>query len=115
MALNSSGIQLGAAAIASGITYLSLHSGDPGASGTSNTTTAARQACSLSASGGNISLSSSVAFTGGAASGAVAYVGLWSASTAGTYYGSIALTGDAAFNSLGQYTVTALNFTGSAS
>lgn len=115
MALNSSGIQLGAAAIASGITYMSLHSGDPGAAGTSNTTAAARQACSLTASGGNISLASAVAFTGGAASGPVSYVGYWSASTGGTYYGSQLLTGDSAFNAAGQYTITALTLTGSAS
>ena len=115
MALNTAALQLGGAAIAAGITYLSLHSADPGVAGTSNVTTAARKAATLTSTNGNIALGSSVAFTGGAANGAVAFVGLWSAATGGTYYGSVALTGDATFNSAGEYTVTALNFNGSAS
>lgn len=115
MALNSAALQLGGAAIASGITYLSLHSADPGAAGTTATTTAARKAATLASTNGNIALSASVLFTGGAANGTVAYVGLWSASTGGTYYGSVALTGDTTFNSAGEYTVTALNFNASAS
>lgn len=115
MALNTAGLQLGGAAIAAGITYLSLHSADPGGAGTSNATTAARRPATLTSTGGNIALSAAVAFTGGAANGAVTHVGLWSASTGGTYYGSVALTGDATFNSAGEYTVTALNFNGSAS
>jgi hypothetical protein len=115
MALNTAGIQLGAAAIAAGITFIQLHTAAPDATGNTNVTTAGRKACTLTATGGNISLSAQVAFTGGAANGPVTHVSYWSASTGGTYYGSQALTGDQTFNSAGEYTVTALTINGSAS
>jgi hypothetical protein len=41
-------------------------------------------------------------------------VSLWSAITAGTWYGNFALTGDQTANAAGEYTVTALNLNGSA-
>jgi len=41
-------------------------------------------------------------------------VSLWSAITGGTHYGNFQLTGAAAANSAGQYTVTLLNLNGSA-
>lgn len=113
MALNTAALNIMATALGTSATYISLHSALPNGSG-SNETTAARKAASWStASGGALSLSASLAFTGGASSGAVTYAGLWSASTSGTFYGAFAITGDATFNSAGEYTLDDLTVTGS--
>lgn len=116
MPLNNPAMVLAANALRSAITHMQLHSGDPGAAGTSNTTTAARQPVTWSAAAadGDFGLSAAVNFTGVAANGATTYVSLWSALTAGTWYGNFALTGDATANSAGEYTVTALTLNGSA-
>jgi hypothetical protein len=55
-----------------------------------------------------------LAFTGGAASGAATHAGFWSASSAGTFYGWYALTGDQTFNAAGEYTVTGISIPGTA-
>src|SRR5690349_740658 len=117
MALNNAAMVVAANALRSAITHMQLHSGDPGASGTSNATSAARQAITWSAAtaDGDFGLASAINFTGVAASGAATYVSLWSASTGGTWYGNFPLTGDATANAAGEYTVTALNLNGSAS
>jgi hypothetical protein len=54
------------------------------------------------------------AFTGTPSAGAT-HALLFSAATAGTFYGFDALTGDAAFNAEGDYELTALTITGSSS
>lgn len=51
-----------------------------------------------------------MAFTGTPAAGATNVL-LFSAATAGTFYGNQALTGDQAFNSVGDYQITALTIT----
>lgn len=50
-------------------------------------------------------------FTGAAAAGATNLL-LFSAAAAGTFYGNEPLTGDQAFNSAGEYQVTAVTITG---
>lgn len=116
MALNNAAMVVAANALRGVLSYMQLHSGDPGAAGTSNVTSAARQAVTWAAAtaDGDFGLSASVNFTGVAANGATTYVSLWSASTGGTWYGNFALTGDATANASGEYTVTALNLNGSA-
>lgn len=52
------------------------------------------------------------AFTGTALAGAT-HALLFSASTAGTFYGFDAVSGDQAFNAAGEYNLTALTVTGS--
>ena len=114
MALNDTLLNVGANAMAAVATHLSLHSATPNGSG-SNETSAARVAASWpSASAGDLTVSNK-AFTGGASSGAVTHVGFWSASSAGTFYGYVPLTGDATFNASGEYTVTSVTLTGTAS
>ena len=115
MPLNNAAMVVAANALRSAITHMQLHSGDPGASGTSNVTSAERQAVSWAAatSDGDFGLSAPVNFTGVAASGAATYVSLWSASSGGTWYGNFALSGDATANAAGEYSVTALNLNGS--
>jgi hypothetical protein len=117
MALSDAAMIVAANALRTAITHAQLHSAAPGGSGTSNVTSAARQAVTWAAAtaDGDFALSSAVNFTGVAASGAVQYVSLWSASTSGTFYGSYALTGDQTANAAGEYTVTALTVNGSAS
>lgn len=86
---------------------LSLHSGDPGAAGANNEISGgsyARVAATFdAASGGERALNSDVSFVCTALT-AVSYVGFWDNTT---FRGSAALTGDAAFNASGQYTVKA--------
>lgn len=92
---------------ASDINALSLHSGDPGASGTSNEVTGggySRQACTFAtAASGERALSAPVDFAT-PPNQTVAYIGFWSS---GTFRGAGAVTGDATANSAGQYRVTA--------
>lgn len=110
MSLTTAGANASAAGVSAVAAYVSLHSADPGATG-ANETTAARQAASWTGSSGTRSLTGPLSFTGGAASGPVLYAGLWSAATGGTFYGSVPLSGDAAFTPSGTYTLTALSIT----
>lgn len=116
MALNAAGLQLGAAGIAAGLGYVSLHTNTPGAAGDQNVIAGGRFAVDLVASGGNIALDAPVEATGLTPLATVAHIGFWSASTGGTYYGSAARSsGDAAVNAAGEYTLTAVTIPGSAS
>lgn len=116
MALNDTALNVMADHLTSLVGHLSLHSADPGAAGTLNETSAARQVPTWTAAtnGGDFDLAAAVNFTGGAASGACTFVGLWSADDT-TFYGSYALTGDQTFNAAGEYTVNTITETGSAS
>lgn len=107
---------VGANAIRAAVTHAQLHSGAPGGSGTSNVTSAGRQAVTWAAATGNgdFALASPVTFTGVAASGAVTYVTLWTALTGGTLMGSFALAGDQAANAAGTYRLDALVLDGTA-
>lgn len=111
MPLNDSAIQVGSAAIAADIDTAKLHTGDPGAAGTANTTTAGSQAIALSATNGDITLDAPVDFTGGAASGPCTWVSLWHGAT---YRGSYQIPGtdDLTFNAAGEYTLTSVSFDG---
>lgn len=93
---------------------LSIHSADPGSTGANEITVAARQtpAWGLGATG-ELTLSTQEDFTGATALATVHSVGLW---LSGTFKGYITRTsGDAAVNAAGQYSVTALSVTNSAS
>jgi hypothetical protein len=107
---------IAANAITTAIGYAQLHSGAAGGSGTSNVTTAARQAISwASPTGpGTIALATPIGFTGGAASGPVYSVTLWSASSGGTFFGEFPTTGDTTFSGSGVYSITALDLVGAA-
>lgn len=96
-------------------THMSLHSASPGTDGSNEIASGgyARQAITWgTAANGDISITGTESFSG-PASGACTHVGLWSASTGGTFRGGFALTGDQTFNAAGQYTVTALTVAGS--
>lgn len=116
MALSNSAMVLAANALRSNATHAQLHSAAAGAAGTSNVTSASRQAVSWStATGdGDFGLTAPLNFAGGASGGAVYSVTLWTASTGGTFLGEFVLTGDSSFNAAGEYSVTAIDFDGSA-
>lgn len=114
MALNDTALNLMAEALADAALYASLHTAAPNAGG-SNESTATRLSIPwTAATGGDISLVSALPFTGGTPSGPATHIGLWSAASGGTFYGSFALTGDQTFNAAGEYTVNSLSLNGSA-
>jgi len=104
-------------ALIAAATYAQLQSAEAGTSGTDNVTTAARLPVTWGTptGSGDFDIASSLAFTGGASNGAVYSVTLWTASTGGTFLGEFVLSGDTAFNSAGDYTVTSIAQTGSSS
>lgn len=115
MALTNATLQSLGNSLAGLCTHVSLHTSDPGSTG-ANESSAARQAVTFSVDAdGDLTLPAALNFTGGAASGPCTFVGLWSASTAGTFRGGFALTGDQTFNAAGEYTVTALTINGTSS
>jgi hypothetical protein len=113
--LNDTALNLMANALAAAATYASLHTADPGTTGTSETTAGRQGIVWDAAANGDLTLTGTEAFTGGAASGACTYVGLWSASTGGTFYGGFPLVGDQTFNAAGEYTLNDITITGSSS
>lgn len=112
MALTPTETQALATKISTDFPYLAIHTADPSTTG-ANPSAAGRQAAAWVVVGGVLT-ATNIAFTGGAANGAATHVGLWSASTSGTFGGGYVLTGDQTFNAAGQYTVTSLVITGSA-
>ena len=110
MALNDAALTVAGSALSSAITHLAIHTADPGSTGL-NPSSAARQPVTWTNTNGDLT-ASNIAFTGGAASGPATYVGYWSASTGGTFYGSDALTGDQTFNASGEYTITSAAING---
>jgi hypothetical protein len=112
MALLDALLNIGATAMGNAATHLAIHTADPGATGL-NPSSAARVAATWPAPSGGDLVISNKNFTGGAPSGPATHVGLWSAITGGTFYGSQALTGDQTFNAAGEYTITSLAVNGS--
>jgi hypothetical protein len=114
MALNDAALVLAANAVDGAITHMQLHSSAPGAAGTTGALGSRVAVNGTVDADGDITWTN-VAFTGLGANQAVSHVSYWSASTAGTYYGSAALTGDTTANAAGEYTVTSVTETSTAS
>jgi hypothetical protein len=114
MALNDTILNIGAAAMQAAMTHMAIHTAQPDAAG-SNQSSAGRQAITwVTAANGDMVATVDLAFTGGASSGPATHAGFWSASTSGTFYGWYALTGDQTFNAAGEYTVTGISIPGTA-
>lgn len=112
--LNDAGLVLAANAVDTAITHFSIHTTGAVTSST-NESTAARVAVNGTVdSDGDITWTNTN-FTGGAASGPAVRVGYWTASTAGTYLGGSLLTGDQTFNAAGEYVITSVVETSTAS
>lgn len=114
MALNDAALVVAANAVDGAITHMQLHSGARGAAGTTNAVGSRVAVNGTVDADGDITWTN-VAFTGLSANQAVAEVSYWSAASGGTYYGGAALTGDTAANSAGEYTVTSVTETSTAS
>lgn len=93
--------------------WVKLHTGDPGASGASAAAagdTTRKQATMASASGGSKAASGSVGpWTNGGTTEDLSHISLWSASSAGTFNGSGALSAPQAWASTNTFTLTALS------
>lgn len=114
MALSDAALVVGATAIKNAITHFQLHSGAPGGSGTSNVVGTRVAAVSGAVDADGDITFGPMAFTGLTANQSVTHVSYWSASSSGTFHGSAALTGDATANSAGEYTVTSVTETSTA-
>lgn len=95
--------------------YVQLHSADPGAAGTTAVSTSFPNRTQVpswnAASGGARTNSAAVAFTSAATTQAVTHFSLWSASTAGTFFGSGTVSGGGtiAIGNNAQFAATALS------
>lgn len=116
MALNNTCMNLLGTYLTTIATHVSLHSADPGSTGTSEITAVGRKAATFAVgTDGDLDLTGVLNFTGGTPNAACTHVGLWSAGSGGTFRGGFALTGDQTLNAAGNYDVTELqiNFTAS--
>lgn len=107
--LVSAGQNAAGAGLTGVITHVSLHTADPGLTGTSEVTGGspayARQSITWAAwSGGSSSNTNALIFD--VPAGTYNHVGYWSASSGGTYYGSRACTPQT-FSGQGTYTIAA--------
>lgn len=94
-------------------TFIQLHTGDPGAAGTSAVSvgSTARNSCTFaaSASGSAVALSGTPsAWTNGGTSETLTHISVWTASSAGTLLFSVALTASKAWASADQFTLSTL-------
>jgi hypothetical protein len=114
VALNDAALVLAANAVDTAITHMQLYSAATNGTGTTNAVGSRVAVNGTVDADGDITWTNT-AFTGLTASQAVHSVGYFTASTGGTFYGVTVLTGDATANSAGEYTVTSLTETGTAS
>ena len=105
--LNDAAVVLAANAVDTAITHFQLYSAATNAAGTTNAVGTRVAVNGTVDADGDITWANT-AFTGLTANQAVHSVGYWSASSAGTFYGSTVLTGDATANSAGEYTVVSV-------
>lgn len=94
--------------VKNGATYISLHTADPGATGTSEVTggTYARVATTWGTVS-NSSVTGSAATINVPASTTITHWGLWTAVTAGTFYYGGTLPANETFGAAGTYALTA--------
>ena len=117
MALNNNGLNAQVGGLTAVVTHVSLHTAEPDASGSNEVTggTYSREAITWgSASGGTATSSAEVVFdvpTGVT----ITHLGYWSASSAGTFYGSRQLDTSQTFSSAGTYTLASGNISESVS
>lgn len=112
--LNDAALVVAANAVDVAVTHFQLFSAATNGTGTTNAVGSRVAVNGTVDADGDISWSNA-AFTGLAANQAVHSVGYFSASTGGTFYGSTVLTGDTTANSAGEYTVTSVTETSTAS
>lgn len=90
--------------------FASLHTADPGTAGTAEVSGSPYTRESIAwgaASAGTVATSAQIVFDVPPAT--IAFLGYWSASTAGTFYGSRALDTSQTFTTIGTYTIASGN------
>lgn len=115
MSFTNAALNAGTNGISAAFPWVSLHTADPGTTGTSESTAARKNPTWPAASGTGDSTVTALNFTGGTANGACTYVGFWSASTGGTFGGGFALSGNQTFDASGNYTIDSLTVNATAS
>lgn len=110
MALSNNGKNVMLNALGGVALYVSLHTADPGTTGANEVSGGSpaysRQSVTWNAaSNGNLDSSNQPAFNVPAAT-TITHFGLWSAATAGTFYGGGALSASETFAAQGTYTLT---------
>jgi hypothetical protein len=112
--LNDTLLNAGSVTMQGLATHLQLYTAEPNAAGTTNVSSAGRQAITWeTAANGDMVATVDMPFTGGTPNGAVTHAGFWSASSSGTFYGYAPITGDTTFNSSGEFLVTWITIAGS--
>jgi len=99
--------------LATGVTFVSLHTADPGTGGTDEVSGGSytRKAVSwAAAASGSVSSNANIVFDV-PGSTTINHLGYWSASTAGTFYGSRALDTAQTYATAGTYTIASGNLT----
>lgn len=98
---------------AGGVSWVSLHTADPSTGGTDEVTGGAytREATSwAAAASASVSTNAPIVFDV-PGSTTITHLGYWSASTAGTFYGSRALDTQQTYATAGTYTISSGNIT----
>ncbi|WP_406122954.1 hypothetical protein OHQ89_12400 [Streptomyces canus] len=95
-------------------TFVQLHTGDPGAAGTSAVSagSATRNSCTFAASSSGSALALSgapSAWTNGGTSETLTHISVWTASSAGTLLFTVALTASRAWASTDSFTLSTLS------
>lgn len=99
--------------LAVGVNFVSLHTGDPGVSGSveiSASPYARKDVDWAAAASGSISSASAIVFDV-PGSTTINHLGYWSASTSGSFYGSRALDTEQTYATPGTYTISIGNIT----
>lgn len=99
--------------LASGVSFVSLHTADPSTDGSSEVSGGSytRESVSwASAASASVSNSAEIVFDV-PGSTTISHLGYWSASTSGTFYGSRALDSSQTFATAGTYTIAIGNLT----
>lgn len=115
MALEDAVLDSAVDAVTSELTWISLHSADPGGTGANETSDARMMATWDSSSGGTAAINNAPLSFTGPDSGAITHIGAWSAETMGVWKGSTPIVGDTSFNANGDFDVTALTVVGTSS
>lgn len=113
MALVDAGKHLMLDGFATGVTFVSLHTADPSTDGSNEVSGGSytrESAPWASATSGSVTTNSNIVFDV-PGSTTITHLGYWSASTAGTFYGSRTLDTSQTYATAGTYTIASGNLT----
>lgn len=111
MALNDNGLNAEVEGLTAVAAYASLHTADPGSTGTAEVSggSYARKSITWGSASAGTALSSADIVFDVPSSTTITHLGYWSASTAGTFYGFRSLDTSQTFSTNGNYTINTGN------